>query len=98
MTETTLEGHSATETITETKRTRRLGELRWCKHDDREGWLTDVDVPDMADCPDTTTAKRLLQDFLNQPGSEPAEGVRFRLVRVVEEVTPTVEVKRSIRL
>lgn len=78
-----------------TKRTRDLGELRWCRCDEREGWTQDVALPPM---PDTASAKKALAAYLDQPENAADMGARFRLVRVVEEVTPTVVVKRTVKL
>lgn len=79
----------------ETKRTRKLGQLKWCRCDEREGWLKEVTVPGMEDAADTASAKKALAAHLTALGTV-LEGQRFRLIRDVEEVQPLVQVSRKV--
>lgn len=88
------EAFIATE-ATEPKRTRKLGQLKWCRCDDREGWMQDVAVPGMEDVTDVPSAKKALAEHLTAL-NEDVEGQRFRLIRDVEEVKPLVQVSRKV--
>ncbi len=77
------------------KRTRKLGQLKWCRCDEREDWMQDVAVLGMEEVTDAVTAKKLLAEHLTAQGDDVA-GQRFRLIRDVEEVLPHVQVQRKV--
>lgn len=83
------------EQIPEAKRTRKLGQLKWCRCDERAGWMQDVDVPGMDEVTDVPSARKLLAEHLTALG-EDVEGQKFRLIRDVEEVAPQVQVQRKV--
>jgi hypothetical protein len=82
-------------TTEESKRTRKLGQLTWCRCDDREGWMQTIDVHGMAEVSDVPSAKKLLAEYLNDV-DDVDEQQRFRLIRDVEEVTPKIKIQRKV--
>lgn len=86
---------SEVQEVPEAKRTRKLGQLKWCRCDERDGWMQDVAVPGMDDITDAIAAKKALADHLTALG-EDVEGQKFRLIRDVEEVVPKVQVQRKV--
>jgi hypothetical protein len=86
-----------TETV-EPKRTRKLGQLTWCRCDDRDGWLQAIPIPGMESVGDMPSAKKLLAEYLTKLGDDESVGQRFRLIRDIEEVVPKVEVHRKVSL
>jgi hypothetical protein len=83
-------------TTEESKRTRKLGQLTWCRCDDRDGWLHVIDVPGMDAVGDVLSAKKLLSEYLDSVIENVEETQRFRLIRDVEEVTPKIKIQRKV--